>query len=96
MGEMSQGLLPSFVKLLYSIGKHEVTGIMLQFDTVSGKIAIDTEFSRKNEKIVITRGMDGVRVQYIKPGTHLTSEPRRLPIFRWSVKAVFSRILQFS
>jgi hypothetical protein len=69
---------------------------MIQFDTVSGKIAIDTEFSRKNEKIIITRGMEGVRVQYIKPEAQWTSEPQRLSIFRWNVKAVFARLLQFS
>ena len=69
---------------------------MIRFDTVSGKMIIDTETDILREKIVITRGPDGVRVQYVSSVPEPARREKVNPAFRWDARAIMNRIFQFS
>ena len=69
---------------------------MIRFDTVSGKMIIDTETDILREKIVITRGPDGVKVQYVSSVPEPARREEVHPSFRWDARAIMNRIFQFS
>ena len=68
---------------------------MIRFDTVTGKIAIDTETEPLKERVVITRERTGVKVQYQQPelcGTGVAAENPSVPVD--GVRTFFTRIRQ--
>ncbi len=70
---------------------------MIRFDTVTDKIAIDTEVWTGTGKIKITRGPSGVSIQYgddaIKEEPRTTSRTHNIS---GETKSFVERIFQFS
>ena len=69
---------------------------MIRFDTATGQIAIDTEKDPLKDRVVITRGRAGVKIQYEQPATRgVVGWMWKSPEPVGSVKTFFSRVLQF-
>ncbi len=67
---------------------------MIRFDTISGLMVIDTEVDATKEKIIITRGADGVKVQYVSSSNEQTENVPA--VFHWDPRSIVNRILQCS
>jgi hypothetical protein len=70
---------------------------VIRVDTETGKIAIDTEIWAAKSRVVITCGVDGVRIQYGEEGSE------KFPVATSSsdsatgtVKSLVERFFQFS
>lgn len=69
---------------------------MIRFDTASSMMIIDTEVDKVTEKILITRGPEGVKVQYGNSRMEEASVEEMSHSFRWDARAIMNRIFQFS
>ena len=98
MGHWSQGVALRKTNLIIDRVFFYEAGLtdMIRFDTVSGKMIIDTETDILREKIVITRGPDGVKVQYVSSVPEPARREEVNPSFRWDARAIMNRIFQFS
>jgi hypothetical protein len=75
-----------------------VVKLVIRFDTVTGKIAIDTETEPLKERVVITRERTGVKVQYQQPPVPCRAdvEAENPSMSVDGIRTFFTRVMQLN
>lgn len=67
---------------------------MIYFDTASGKIVIDTEVNRVQEKLIISRGVAGIEIQQGRPSSASGSPAGKSWLEHFGAKTLLNLVFQ--